>query len=735
MTFFLQEPERIPETKANAPQMDVTGFAGGLGAAFSRAAIENNANFRLGRERTAVRDDLAMSVADRIGLAGIIDYVNREGPGFDHIRTAPTSVEDLFNQYGNEATNWIIGAAREQADRDPNAWNDVNLSDDAIEEQVNQRLADEYERLVQEIDLMPAGQGTANLLGSMAGISLDIKNLPFMLMGGGGGILRTAAREAAINVAAEAAFLPDQFRVAERLNIPDPSVGSQLAMAAAFGGAFGGAQAALGRGLRYVKQRQQVRAVTDFLNDLESAQALDAVERALETPNANPIAAASRALDDVLPDRAPPTEADLNMMPAEQQAAVDAEAWRMEAEQALERDFPEFANRKFPLAELIKRKGGIAWYRINKATGERELTKAAQELSAMGVTPQTHKYPGLWRKTGSTNLDNFPAREMDGLDQVLPVAGDGLYMDPDALIRAIGDELSTGRKTPLNGEIAARVAELEQGPAQPDMPGGPRVFEDGFAIDPADYRARFGDQADAQITDDVNAWLRQNGLDQFVTGQEFDDMVTAMREQGGYLDDFIDRRMDDILDRRDALDRLKEADNAEVPIQDPVPVRSDVGGGQSAMGPGGQDAPRPISPDGGPAGRGSRAGDAQGAVYESTAAGQQAVIPGVEPVTPRQRLEAAQGAPMRGGDAPADMGLFDVSGRSQRDLFSDPASPEAKAVHDTITSDLRQKIEAEGDFEIDMGDGRGVQKASAILDDIDRAQEWAETIDLCGRAQ
>lgn len=53
---------------------------------------------------------------------------------------------------------------------------------------------------------------------------------------------------------------------------------------------------------------------------------------------------------------------------------------------------------------------------------------------------------------------------------------------------------------------------------------------------------------------------------------------------------------------------------------------------------------------------------------ERTAQGEQTLIPGVAPITDRQRAEAGMTKPMRGGDAPAG-GLFDEGARNQQDLF------------------------------------------------------------------
>ena len=53
---------------------------------------------------------------------------------------------------------------------------------------------------------------------------------------------------------------------------------------------------------------------------------------------------------------------------------------------------------------------------------------------------------------------------------------------------------------------------------------------------------------------------------------------------------------------------------------------------------------------------------------EATAQGEQELIPGVEPVTPRQQAEAAMSRPLEGGDAAPDFGLFDAGAARQGDI-------------------------------------------------------------------
>ena len=131
--------------------------------------------------------------------------------------------------------------------------------------------------------------------------------------------------------------------------------------------------------------------------------------------------------------------------------------------------------------------------------------------------------------------------------------------------------------------------------------------------------------------------------------------------------------------------------------------------------------------------RGGAEGRSGGAIVESTAAGEQFVAPGIEPVTQRQRLEARQETPKRGGARPMDDGLFDMGARQQMDMFSDPASAEARPILDTMTADIRDEITKGDDFLIDMGDGKGERMASTVLDDLDKGDAAAARFDLCGR--
>ena len=56
---------------------------------------------------------------------------------------------------------------------------------------------------------------------------------------------------------------------------------------------------------------------------------------------------------------------------------------------------------------------------------------------------------------------------------------------------------------------------------------------------------------------------------------------------------------------------------------------------------------------------------------EQTAIGEQVLVPGVQPITPAQRLAILANAPMqpRRPQRPADHGLFDTNARNQLEMF------------------------------------------------------------------
>ena len=64
-------------------------------------------------------------------------------------------------------------------------------------------------------------------------------------------------------------------------------------------------------------------------------------------------------------------------------------------------------------------------------------------------------------------------------------------------------------------------------------------------------------------------------------------------------------------------------------------------------------------------------GDVHGFAHEPTAIGVQTLVPGVTPITPRDRLAIRAAAPLqaRKPQRHCDVGLFDLNARNQLELF------------------------------------------------------------------
>ena len=209
MTFFLNGPETPPKIKANAPAEDLPTWGQGLMAAGSSAQLENDSNFVAARRRIGVRDDMARDVVPRLGMDQIRPIIEQRNAKAieqgmpSQVVEIPDTVEEAVALLGPNFASKAIEMARSAAEADPDAWSDIDLSDEAIEAQTNERLRAEYNDAQQILEMMPGGRGAAEFIGGMAGITADVKNLPFLALGGGGGsIARIMGREAAINMGA-----------------------------------------------------------------------------------------------------------------------------------------------------------------------------------------------------------------------------------------------------------------------------------------------------------------------------------------------------------------------------------------------------------------------------------------------------------------------------------------------------------------------------------------------------
>ncbi|WP_010137604.1 hypothetical protein [Oceanicola sp. S124] len=253
MTFLFEPDQQAPRIAGRRPptEGEVSWFEG-LGAATTSASIENNANFRAQNVTSEVEVEKLEDIFDRIGEGPLLERLKERGMVSD---TMETITPDLLRHNGR-ARQEMLDMARERASEDTDGWGDLDLSEEGITAEANKRLQSDYQDAQDILSMMGGGRGAAEMLGGMIGITADIRNAPFLLLGGGSGsFVRIAAREALLNAGAEGVFLPSQFDMAERLNIPDPNVPRQLAMAAAAGAVIGGVVEGAARGIAYWRGR------------------------------------------------------------------------------------------------------------------------------------------------------------------------------------------------------------------------------------------------------------------------------------------------------------------------------------------------------------------------------------------------------------------------------------------------------------------------------------------------
>lgn len=740
MTYFLQSSD-APKIKAQNPQSDLSSWFGGLGAAFTKSAMENDANFTAARKQRDVQFEMAQQAAPRVGIQALNDWYTETGAGYDHIRPAPQTTDEFFAMHGNEAYRMVLDVARQQADADPAKWADMDLSDAAVEKQVNERLRTEYEDAQLTLDMMSGGRGAAEFLGGLGGITADIKNLPFLLIGGGSGsIMRVLGREAAINVAAEATFLPSQFDMAERLNIPDPDIRTQLAMAAVGGAVFGGLMEGGARAITYWKGRNVIQPVPGYSMGTSDAM-VTAAENAIAAGE-NPLQAVQQALKDTRPqpyilenpinpdrpplittERLPPIYGQEPQPLPNETIISQAETAIDNAEKQFEADFPEMRF-KYPLGRVIQKLGGVKASVIRD--GEKVRTPLAEELANMGVTTRTH--PFIFSQKGMADLDNIPANEHLGLSEVLPVDPLTGYFSREGLLQALGRELSGNGKTPMSGEILARRSEIDsigRTPSEDFIAG--KQADDGWFVDLNKYHFD-QDQlaANEQIARDFHAFLDEKYAGTTFTDAEKAEMVAELQRSGGDAEFLVERVMERELDYA-ALPPQEAQDYGDIPFFGNEPTA------QTPVGPGVRTGERSVADAQAEGGGAAGVADASG----------QTRIPGTDRID--TGLSQRQASEIAARQQQSRMGRLDQTrvesddttlfGGAQSDLFSDPTSKEARALQDSIALSIRDEIAADADanIKVDMGDGKGERSISSVLDELDDLQDFAEIISLCGQ--
>lgn len=202
-------------------------------------------------------------------------------------RVTPDPTHPYWNQSLESKLNTVfdqLGTMDRQ--EGPTAIGGLPRSKRDFDTEIDRRLRAQYDEAQEVLGLQPDGAWVSELAGNFwAGASDEatVITLPFGASTGAP-LWKIMAMEFALGVGSEALMLPRQFDTAERLDLPDPDVLTQLATAgitsAGLGGIFSG-------GLRfgaYVKDRRaaSLAGKPDTLNEFEHDAAIADAQAQLE---------------------------------------------------------------------------------------------------------------------------------------------------------------------------------------------------------------------------------------------------------------------------------------------------------------------------------------------------------------------------------------------------------------------------------------------------------------------
>jgi hypothetical protein len=325
MTFFLREGKPTP-FQARGPDMQPQSWAAAAGAGFRSAQLETDTNFRVRSETRGERLDLYRQSIGLVGRESVFGELSKTGLPEEIIDTMK-GMSDEALAGSDEVVRITLELARDAAKREPDQWKGIDLSDEGVDARINKKMQDEHRAAQQVISMTPGAAGTvAPFVGGMAGIMADIRNAPtFFIPLSGASPMRRIASAAVTNAAIEGVFLPSQFEMAERLQIPDPDVLETLLFAAGAGAAFQGAfegGAALLRGLAHAQGRNAPMDIPGA-DPATQQMAADAAEDAMVRGD-DPVEAIAKVLEAANPGKTPDEIlADLN---AARQGALAQEA-------------------------------------------------------------------------------------------------------------------------------------------------------------------------------------------------------------------------------------------------------------------------------------------------------------------------------------------------------------------------------------------------------------------------
>lgn len=675
------------------------GFGGGVGAAFRMEAIETDWWNRRRSARQTELDSIREELEGRLGADEVARLTAAEPDRGPRVPATPadTRLLNLAEEYG--------------------------LADvGSLQDRVNKRLRDEYDDAARTLEFMRGWRGGAEFLGRSGAAMSDPVSLALMPLGGGAGsLLRILGREALLGAAGEAAIIPRQYEVADQLGLPEPNPLGQIALGAAGGALFAGIPLAVtrsgrkfvaneaGRAYEWLRSRNEETPQIPGLDVVESARRVHETEKALRNDEPVPIGREPLLLEPYNVDP-PPREPD-NLVPDE----FDIPPQRQMA-----------INDLFGEAGELRRQARGRKPLVQALRGQIDPdTPAGQEIKAR-LGNVSRMAPGLMRRGAKNDLDVLPALEWEdefpGIMEATRTQPGDLYLNRDGVIDLLVRDLD-GDDTWLPSRAEARRLEAEA--ADLERPDGTAIedyetFEparrDSLYIDPAETDAQPHEQLSARVQVQIEDYLAFRGMDGALGPGEIAEIANDAARYGGEVRFLIER----------ALQRNADELDAHYGQADPQTDGDARQAGQAE-----QEAD-------GARGSGQAASDAQGGqrASERTGAGEQTLIDGVDPITDRDRLDAAMDRPMRGGNRAMDDGLFDTGARNQMDMFSEPVSDPVAEIDRQTLEDIRADLDEIEDFDIVLsGEGKDAVTVSArsVLNELDADAEFVEIAQLCGR--
>lgn len=777
MLFNEFNPTKVRQPRG--PDIAIPEGFDGLGAAFGIANRNGNWGWQYQRMTISDRADLARSALGILGPDAATKVITESGRsgraagiGAQTVREANPG--DPVADMGEREVSRVLDMARADASANPDKWKAIDLTDEGIAARVTQRQIEQDNEETAIVSMMPKGSGLATLVAEIGSAASDPRTLPLMLLGGGGGsILKIIGREAGLNTLAEGVTFADRKATAERLGKPAPDLVDSLAIAAIGGAAFGAAFEGIARGAHYFMGRSAIpKAFAD--SPVLAEDAISAAEQAMHAGK-DPLAAIKAAMRDTPEPREPliPQDTPMPKEPGPVVGGVDpiktlpirnadqpmevATINKMADAAIAQADDSKHSK---PLTQFFRKSGKPTKAQIAKAEREGQAPPSerasnqihpdgpiAAELKAQDITPRSH--PGLFSRRGRKDIDNFVASEMEesfpGIIDATRTPYGSDYLDRqgllDLLIRDANGDASwlRSRADVMAIQRAAddAVRAIEEGSSAVDNFVSGAKAPDGFFVDLNAYH--FDQDGDVRIEADLDAYVAQKGIR--LSARDRAEILGELQSRGGDGAFLVERSVERDFSGAERQTAQMEANDGKDPFADSGGTQAgDPGARPEAFG-----QPEPV---GGKSGDGGT-GDAQPYSFERTSAGQQAVTPGVAPITARDRLEASQRAPMgRSGAREPDSqigGLFDPNDKARSDMFDDPAGPKAQPIQTQISNDFRDMIDEGNDFPVGVedadgnwsgltkADGTPLRTASAALDYLDEGDNFSARIDLCGK--